>query len=72
MERPLAEGNEDPEELNLVDAKNGFNKLSRYSMMCILRHLWLKGARFAFNCYEHSVQLIIQTSVGKARKILSS
>ena len=31
------------------DARNGFNKLSRLSMMWTVRHRWPAGARFAFN-----------------------
>ena len=42
-----------PEGLTLVDARNGFNELSRYAMLWTARHRWPKGARFSFNCYKH-------------------
>ena len=64
VERPLAERNDGPEGLTLVDAKNGFNEMSRYSMLWTVRHIWPKGARFAFNCYRYSVQLIVRTTGG--------
>eukprot|EP00957_Ditylum_brightwellii_P027485 2077883-Ditylum_brightwellii.AAC.1 len=43
----------------LVDARNGFNELSCYAMLWTVRHLWLAGARFVFNCYWHWALLII-------------
>ena len=43
----------------LVDARNGFNKLSRLAMMWTMRHRWPAGARFAFNYYRHSKQLLL-------------
>ena len=33
----------------LVDARNGFNELSRLTMLWTLRHRWPAGVRFAFN-----------------------
>ncbi len=33
-----------PEGLTLVDARNGFNELSHYSMLWTMRHCWPKGA----------------------------
>jgi hypothetical protein len=33
-----------PEGLTLVDARNGFNELSRYAMLWTARHCWPKGA----------------------------
>jgi hypothetical protein len=50
---PRGETEYGPEGLTLVDARNGFNELSRYAMLWIARHRWPKGARFAFNCYRH-------------------
>ena len=44
----------------LVDAKNGFNELSRKAMLWTTRHLWANGSRFAFNCYRHSSQLLLR------------
>ena len=39
--------------LLLLDATNGFNMLSRLSMLWTVRHRCSKIARFAFNCYRH-------------------
>jgi hypothetical protein len=44
----------------LVDAFNGFNELSRKAMLWTVKHRWANGARFAFNCYRHSVVLILR------------
>ncbi len=49
-----------PERLTLVDARNGFNKLSRYAMLWTARHRWPKGARFSFNCYKHYVRCLVR------------
>ena len=38
---------------NLVDACNGFNKLIRLAILCMVRHRWPERARFAFKCYRH-------------------
>jgi hypothetical protein len=48
------------EGLTLVDARNGFNELSRYLMLWTARHRWLKGTQFAFNCYRHYVRCIVR------------
>ena len=39
----------DPSVTTLVDARNGFNKLSRLAMLWTVQHRWPVGARFAFN-----------------------
>ena len=39
----------EPSGTALVDAHNGFNKLSRLEMLWTVRHRWPAGARFAFN-----------------------
>ena len=39
----------DPGRTTLVDALNGFNKLSCLSMLWMVRHHWPAGARFGFN-----------------------
>ena len=39
----------EPSGTTLVDARNGFNKLSRLAILCTLRHHWPAGARFTFN-----------------------
>ena len=44
----------------LVDARNGFNALSRLAMLWTVRHRWPDGARFAFNCYKHWAQLLLR------------
>ena len=41
----------EPGGTTLVDARNGFNKLSRLVMIWTVRHRWLVGVRFAFNLY---------------------
>ena len=46
--------------LFLGDASNTFNSLSVLVMLWIVRHQWPGGARFSFNCYIHSVQLLIR------------
>ncbi len=50
----------DPSGALLVDAMNGFNELGRRAMLWTVRHRWAAGARFAFNCYRHSAQLILR------------
>ncbi|MEJ2330924.1 MAG: hypothetical protein P8Z33_13945, partial [Gammaproteobacteria bacterium] len=57
--------------LTLIDAHHGFNELGRLAMLWTVRHHWAKGARFAFNCYRHSAQLILH-SPGRAATILHS
>ena len=41
----------------LIDARNGFNELSRLAVLWTVRHRWTAGARFAFNLYKHWAQL---------------
>ena len=48
------------EGLTLIDARNGFNELSRMAMLWTVRHRWPKGSRFAFNCYRHESMLILR------------
>ena len=43
----------DPSGTTLIDARNGFNKLSRLEMLRTVQHRWTAVARFAFNCYWH-------------------
>ena len=49
----------EPIRTTLVDARNGFNKLSRLVMLWTVRHRWPAGAKFAFNCYRHWAQLLL-------------
>ena len=44
----------------LVDARNGFYKLSRLAMLRTVRHRCPAGARFAFNCYRNWAQLLLR------------
>eukprot|EP00957_Ditylum_brightwellii_P138148 10531197-Ditylum_brightwellii.AAC.1 len=44
----------------LVDARNGFNEISRLAMLWKVRHRWPAGAQFVFNCYRHWAQLVIR------------
>ncbi len=60
-----------PEWLTLVDARNGFNKLSRYAMLWTARHRWLKGTRFAFNCYRHYARCLVRCPGGESSILLS-
>jgi hypothetical protein len=48
----------EPHASSFYDASNGFNELGRKSMLNTVRHRWASGARFAFNCYRHSAQLV--------------
>jgi hypothetical protein len=57
--------------LTLVDARNGFNELSRYLMLWTVRHRWPKGARFAFNCYRHYARCIVRNPGDKPSILLS-
>ena len=41
----------------LVDARNGFNELSRLEMMCTVHHRWTVGTHFTLNGYKHWAQL---------------
>ena len=43
----------EPSGTTLVDARNGFNELSRLAMLWTVWYRWLAGARFEFNCYKH-------------------
>jgi hypothetical protein len=56
---PRGESDDGPEGLTLVDARNGFNKLSCYAMLWTARHRWPKGKRFAFNCYRHYTSCLV-------------
>ena len=58
-------------EVTCVDARNGFNKLSRMAMLWTVRHRWSKGSRFAFNCYRHACILIVHQDGDECLEILS-
>ncbi|KAI2490762.1 hypothetical protein MHU86_23809 [Fragilaria crotonensis] len=55
----------------LVDATNGFNELGRKAMLWTVRHRWANGARFSFNCYRHSAQLLLRRRGDDCEIILS-
>ena len=61
----------EPSGTTLVDARNGFNELSRLAMLWSVRHCWPAGARFAFNCYKHWTQLLLRHLGELPVKILS-
>ena len=50
----------EPSGTTLVDARNGFNELSRLAMLWTVWHCWPSGARFAFNSYKHWAQLLLR------------
>ena len=50
----------DPGGTTLVDSHNDFNELTHLAMLWMVRHSWLTGTRFTFNCYRHWEQLIIR------------
>ena len=60
-----------PPAVLLVDARNGFNELSRKAMLWTVRHRWSRGARFSFNCYRHFSRLLLRRPGGQAEIILS-
>ena len=59
------------EMLLLVDAANGFNNLSRYSMLWTVRHRCPRLACLTFNCYRHQVRPVCRQPGGKPEIILS-
>ena len=61
----------EPSGNTLVDARTGFNELSRLAMLWTVRHRWPAGARFAFNCYRHWAQLLLHQQGGAPVTILS-
>ena len=50
----------EPSGTMLVDARNGFYKLSRLAMLRTVRHRCPAGARFVFNCYRNWAQLLLR------------
>ena len=61
----------DPSGTTLIDARNGFNKLSRLAMLWTVQHHWPAGARFAFSFYKHWAQLILRQPGEPSVTILS-
>ena len=54
------EAGEETKGLTLIDAINGFNEISRLTMLWTVRHRWPSGVRFTLNCYRHEVQLVVR------------
>ena len=61
----------EPSGTTLVDARNGFNELSRLAMLWTVQHLCPAGARFAFNFYWHWAQLLLHQPGGLPVTILN-
>lgn len=61
----------DPFGMTCIDARNGFNELSRKAMLWTVRHRWPIGSRFAFNCYRHSAQLVLRRDGDECEILLS-
>ena len=53
------EAGEETEGLTLIDAINGFSKISCLIMLCTVRHCCTLSERFALHCYRHVAILII-------------
>ena len=49
----------DPSGTTLVNARNGFNKLSRLVIMWTVQHIWTLDTRFVLNCYKHWAQILL-------------
>lgn len=62
---------QEPKAVVQIDARNGFNELSRQSMLWTVRHRWAAGSRFAFNCYRHAAQLVLRSKGNDAYILLS-
>ena len=50
----------------LIDANITFNEFNLVVMLWTVRHLWLSGAHFAFNCYCSWSSLVLQNGNGTA------
>ena len=55
----------------LVGATDAFNELNRKAMLWSVAHIWLSGARFAFNCYRHLTMMVVRRRGAAAGFILS-
>ena len=69
----VVDGNYDTDDWGfiLVDARNAFNELNRYTMLWTVRHLWPSGCRFAFNCYCCWTPLFIRGRAGTLFSLFS-
>ena len=51
----------------LIDVRNVFNEINRMVVLWVIRHEWLSGARFCFNCsYQHTAILVNHGAIGKS------
>ena len=50
----------------LIDARNAFHEINRKVMLWVIRHEWLSGARFCFNCYQYHALLVNHGTIGKS------
>ena len=46
----------------LIDARNNFKKENWTAMIWAIRHEWLSGAHFTFNCYRRWDTLVVRNS----------
>ena len=44
----------------IIDARNGFNKLIRLTIMWTVRRCWPAGVKFVFNFYKHWEKLFLR------------
>ena len=56
----------------LFDARNGFNELNCYLMLCNVAHLWNRGSGFTFNRYQHWVRCLVRTHPGNPPIVIHS
>ena len=61
----------EPSGTTLVDAHNGFRKLSHLAILWTVQHRWPARERFAFNCYRHWAQLLLRQPEERPVTILS-
>ena len=50
----------DPRGKTIVDARNGFNDMSRLEMLWSVRYCWAVWTRFALNLYRPWAQLLLR------------
>ena len=56
----------------LIDARNTFNEKNRIAMLWDVRHEWLSGAQFTFNCYRHWATLVVWDTSDRSGHFLHS
>jgi hypothetical protein len=55
----------------LIDASNAFNEKNWIEMLWAVRHVWLSGAQFVFNCYKHWAVFELRGNTGQVIFIFS-